>query len=271
MGSEPLTPSGFRKHWHGFIKLWREDFIAAFVYTAIISIPLGWPLLNLYFENSHLKSENVSLAKSANDLDSENKRLKDAIDRKESEIEGLHKAIDPLIDRATKEFPGEEINSSLKKIIQKLEAVDPWEQPIAAAKATIEIRVVSQDKLNNHFMDRGGYAAIGKGNDAMLVARGTESSGIQQGNGEVLYTAEFNSPASDPGIGKQLKVLSFVDYFQIVLDVIPKNANIIGGKIIWALNNSITLTFDIPMQISDDQQRIFVREVKNAFPTTSAK
>ncbi len=167
-----------------FFRLWKNRrwltviLLLFVVGTGIVSI-VGWFRRGSQIET--LKSESRELERDIRQLESENKSLRETVA--------------PLITRAAKEFPGEEINTSLKKIVNRLEKQNPRKQPIASATATVVLTVQSDDNVDAHFMDRGGYVIFGKGSSSLLQASSHESWGHQTGKGAVRYRGIFTMPA----------------------------------------------------------------------------
>jgi len=193
-------------------------------------------------------------------LTSENKDIKRDLRQVESENKGLRETVAPLIARAAKEFPGEEINISLKKIVDRLEAQRPARQPIASATATVVLTIKSDDNVSAHFMGQGGFAAFGQGNIPLLLTSSHESWGSQIGNSTIQYTGTFTMPADSPAVGKPIEFLKQAGYVQAEFNAMPSNSLITGGKIIFVINNSTRLEFSIPEQRSDGR-RVSVRDL----------
>lgn len=195
-------------------------------------------------------------------LKTENRELSRDLRQLESENKGLRETVAPLIARAAKEFPGEQINTSLKKIVERLEQQDPLRQPIASCTATVTVFVKSDEKVNSHFMDRGGYVAIAKGSTTLLQASSHESWGNQLGNGIVRYRGVFTMPADSSAVGKSIQSLKQGQYLQIEFAKMPENSLVTEGKVIFVLNDLTRLEFDIPEQ-QPDTRRVFVRDLSH--------
>jgi hypothetical protein len=193
-------------------------------------------------------------------LNTQNRELQRDLRQIESENKGLRETVAPLLARAAKEFPGEEINSSLKKIVERLEKQDPLRQPIASCTATVTVFIKSDENVNSHFMDRGGYVAIAQGNSALLQASSHESWGNQMGSGRVWYRGIFTMPADSLAVGKPIQSLKDGQFLQIEFAKMPENSAVTAGKAIFVLNDLTRLEFDIPEQQSD-ARRIFVRDL----------
>lgn len=197
-----------------------------------------------------------------NTLKSENRDLLRDLRQIESENKGLRETVAPLIARAAKEFPGEEINTSLKKIVERLDQQNPLRQPIASCTATVTVYVRSDEQVNSHFMDQGGYVAIVRGPSALLQASSHESWGKQLGKGIVLYRGVFTMPADLMTVGKPILSLRDGQYLQIEFAMIPENCEVTEGRVIFILNDLTRLEFEIPEQNADGR-RIFVRDLSS--------
>lgn len=239
-----------------FFALWRERRFLAIIFLLIVVgvsvyflaawIYRGRTIARLEKANTNLLSETRDLKRDIRQLESENKSLRDTVA--------------PLIARAAKEFPGEEINTSLKKIVDRLENQNPLRQPIASATAKVILTVKSDDTVNMHYMSQGGYATFAQGKNALLKASSYESWGKQIGNGEVQYSGDFTMSADDSAVGKPIEFLKQAQYIQMEFTVMPGNSVVTGGKVIFVINGSIRLEFDIPKQPSDGQ-RVFIRDL----------
>lgn len=195
-------------------------------------------------------------------LKTENRELKRDLRQLESENKGLRETVAPLIARAAKDFPGEEINTSLKKIIERLEQQDPLRQPIATCTATVTIFIKSEEEVSAHFIDRGGYVAICQGTSALLQASSHESWGNQLGDGIVRYKGIFTMPADSSTVGKTITFLKQGEYIQIEFAKMPENCLVTEGKTIFVINDTTRLEFDVPEQQTNGR-RVFIRDLSN--------
>jgi hypothetical protein len=200
----------------------------------------------------------------------ENRELSRDLRQLESENKGLRETVTPLIARAAREFPGEEINTSLKKIIERLEQQDPLRQPIASCTATVTAFVKSDEKVNAHFIDRGGYIAIAQGSSAFLQASSHESWGNQLGNGIIRYRGVFTMPADSSAVGKPIQFIKEGQYIQIEFAKMPEKSLVTKGKVIFVLNDLTRLEFDIPEQHCE-KRRIFIRDLAEGMKPLASK
>lgn len=202
-------------------------------------------------------------------LEIENRELKRDLRLLESENKGLRETVTPLIARAAKEFPGEEINTSLKKIIEKLRQQDPIRQPIVSCTVSVSVFTKSDEKLNSHFPTVGGYVLIGQGRAAILQASSHETWGKQLGNGIVRYSGTFTMPAESSTIGMPVKALKRGEYIQIEFSTMPENSFVTMGTAIFVINDITHLEFEIPEQQADGQ-RVFIRDLAEGMKTLTS-
>ena len=152
----------------------------------------------------------------------------------------------------------------------------PFRQPINAASATVEVIVDSDQKINTHFMDRGGYLIFAKDQKALLTVSSQDSWGSQLGNDRVLYKAIFNMDVNDYAAGKPVSTIAESEYVQIFFHQIPKDKKILSGKAVCTINTEIRFEIDIPeqmpVQVHDneksekvDNNLILIRDLKSAF------
>lgn len=249
MEKEPIADR-FIKEIGAFSRLWNEHLILAICLLLIAAIIVGYTIYNGIKSQGtiqELKSENA-------DLRRDNRML-------ESEIKGLRETVAPLLKQAAKEFPGKEINSSLKKLIEKLEHENPIKKPISTATTTVEVTVESDEQINTTYGDRGGYFVICKGDEALLVTSATQCRARQTGNGEVIYRGIFNMDATDSAVGREICFLRDAEYMQIEFFPIKEHYKIITGRAIFIVNNSVRYEFLIPGQITEDK-KIYIRDIQ---------
>lgn len=171
----------------------------------------------------------------------------------------LEQTVAPLLARAAKEFPGEEINTSLKKIVDKLEKQDPLLQPLASVVATVEVLVKSDESQSVRDMT-SGFVAFGKGDDALLLSNCTEVFRAKREDGKVEYFAQCSTDVRGDALGKPISDLQRAEYIQASLRSVPEDALILGGKISITLNGAIRLELQIPAQVAKDRN-ILIRDL----------
>lgn len=234
-----------------FIRLWREKRWLAILLTVIL---IGFVVLSILGW--------LQRGSTISDLKFENRELKRDIRQIEAENKSLRETVAPLILQATKEFPGEEISESLKKIIAKLELEDPLYKPIASATATVEVNIESSDQINIRLMERGGgYLAFCRETDALLVTSSKDSYARQTGNNVVIYSAVFQMPATNSAVGKPIEFLKDSDYLQIKFLELPNNSKVLEGRAVVVINGSMRFEFLIPPQ-KMQEDIIFVKGIK---------
>lgn len=218
-----------------------------------------------------LKKETSTLRTEAQNTGKEQKS------KMEELIEGnkkLQDSLAPFQDIAKKRYPGLESKDALEKLQtditavekraaeleKKVQASDPVLQPIRAAKATIELQVESNDQVNTRYIDSGGYFALARGKNPILVTAGNEAIAKQIGNSRVLWRGVWNMDASDQAIGKQVRSLKEATYCQIIFKQMPKDSKIIKGSVRLTINNEVQLDFIIPgQQVAGEN--IFIRNI----------
>gem|GEM_PF-2346372 len=145
-----------------------------------------------------------------------------------------------------------ELKSS-KHIISDLEKrtvpVNLYKQLIRTASATIEVIISSKDNINTTYMDQGGYLAFTKGQDALLVVSATSCLGKQIGSDKVLYRGVFDLDATSDATRKQVLFLKDAEYLQIGFKPMPEKQQVLSGKAIVTINNSVRVEFIIPSQM----------------------
>jgi hypothetical protein len=158
----------------------------------------------------------------------------------------------------------------------QVEKIIPYRQPINVASATVELIIASDEQINTHYMDRGGYLIFAKGPERLLQVYSQDSWAKQLGEGRVFYKGIFNMDANDPSAGKPVNHLAKAEYVQIFFHKIPKGKKVLSGKAVCTINNDIRFEIDIPeqmpKQIAEDEagQRldtnlIFAKDLKSAF------
>lgn len=236
-----------------FGKLWRKRRWLAVALVIGLFVCLGWTLYSNWVQGKQIDK-----------LETANSRLESSLREAERENRGLRETVAPLLARAAREFPGEEINASLKKLLERLDADRPSNKPLASASVTVKVVIDSSTQENSHYTGdgSGGYAALGKGADALFVASANDSIVNSVGTNEVQYLGVFQMRADDKMVGKALHELAEAEYLQVEFQHMAENRNVRGGEAILVLNGGIRIAFDIPPQ-SSQGRRIFIRDVQN--------
>lgn len=233
-----------------FYRLWRERRWLAMIVLLVLLCISTFTFLGYLQRGSairDLKSENADLRRDLRSLEAENK--------------GLRETVAPLIKQAAKEFPGEEIKISLKKLIERLEAESPLRRPISAATATVEVSIESEEEINTTYMGSGGYLAFGKGTKTLLATSSRQCTARQTGNREIIYRAVFTMDAADSAVGRPVSFLKESEYLQIEFKPIPANSKVLGGRVICIINSSLSFEFPIPAQTTREN-KIFIRDIE---------
>lgn len=158
----------------------------------------------------------------------------------------------------------------------QVEKIIPYRQPINSASATVELIVASDEQIDAHYMDRGGYLILAKDQEKLFEVYSDDSWAKQMGKGRVLYRGIFNMDANDPSAGKPVNQLAKAEYAQIFFHKIPKEKKVLSGKAVCTINNDIRFEIDIPEQMPKqipgeeagqrlDTNLIFAKDLKNAF------
>lgn len=196
------------------------------------------------------------------DLKSENGKLKLNLRLFEAENRGLREIVAPLISQAYSEFPEEEITQSLKKIIVRLDSKDALRRPIASVLATVEIVIQSDLKIDNNHTDNGGYLALCRDSDTLLLASSDSFYKRQSEEGKVIYRGVFQMTDTDSAVNKPINELDDTEYLKIGFFAVPKNSIVVDGKVIIIINTSHRFDFQITPQKMQEGM-IFVREIES--------
>ena len=136
---------------------------------------------------------------------------------------------------------------SLSSIAQA-EQLNPHNKPIHSGTATVEVVVESAEQIDTHYMDRGGYLAFGRGQDALMLLTSLDSFAKQTGNNELRWKGIFTLDATDVSVGKAVNHLREAEYIQIGFHIMKAKSKIKGGTAIVTLNSAVRLTVQIPPQ-----------------------
>lgn len=240
----------------------REGFVA-FVLLGAIAFVGGFKcggrqadkvLANAVAENSNLVRQNDNLTR---DLQLYQQRNTD-----------LQVTVAPLLARAAKEFPGEEINQSLKRIIEKLDKDSSLVRPIRSAFVTVNVELFTS-KPSNVLAIGGAVASVGFGKrtEKLLYALSLNMQSREIEKTKVFeysFTCPTAAPDS-PYIGKPVLALLDAEYIQVeFVSGVETGTAIVGGRIVWTINGDTSLTFVIPPQRTTDS-RVYVRNLKSGF------
>ncbi len=269
MTDKPYTDQ-INREISGLGRLWRKRPVVTILVVVFLIGYFGYGiyekivvLKELAASRNEMQKLSVTTEREIADLKTEKRNLQEDLRLTRSENAGLRETVAPLLKQAATQFPGEEINSSLKKVIAQLETFSPTEQPLRTATATISVVVASKEKTSASYMDRGGYLALVFGATALLETAATTSSAEPGADGEVIFRGVFQADQSKIPDGLRISSLMKVEYAQISFLMIPEDSIIRSGHAAIVLNNVTRIEFDIPRQLMDGQ-RIFVREIKPA-------
>ena len=236
-----------------FIDLWNKRrglAISGIVLLLIFMTIWGFSWYNRGIKIENLQTDKKNLVTELNIIRTENKSLRETVA--------------PLLKQATDKFPGEEINVALQKLASLLQKLDPYEQPIRTATATVQVTIESDEQVNTTYMGQGGYVAFGKGAEALIIMLDRQCRAKQNGKGQVIYRGVFSMDAAHPASGKPLSFLKEAEYVQIVFKPMPPKSKVVTGEAICILNSQERIEFKIlPQQMPND--KIFVRDLKNIF------
>ncbi len=147
---------------------------------------------------------------------------------------------------------------------QQVEAIAPYMQKIRTATATVEVSILSEEKIYTNYMDRGGYIAFKKNNQTLLTMSSTKCTAKQTGEGKVIYSAIFDMYAKDKAVGKPVNFIKNSDYIQIEFVPMPEKSKVLSGEAICTFNNNVRIEITIlPQEIKE--KIISVSDLKDVF------
>jgi hypothetical protein len=97
-------------------------------------------------------------------------------------------------------------------------------------------------------MDSGAYLAFGKGSESLLTLSSTQSTAKQKGDGKVVYRAIVNMDVSDTAFRKPVRFVEETEFIQVFFLPMPKQSQVLAGKITGIFNGGAVLEMDIPAQ-----------------------
>ncbi|MFH1737505.1 MAG: hypothetical protein ABIH23_00760 [bacterium] len=241
-----MTDPEHVKGWIAIFKqlpLWLRRIVVLVLLVGVV----GWLCYEYVFVEG-LKKDLKAAQTQNRLLDQENKELKADNRLLRTEIEGLRETVAPLVKQAMEQFPGEEINKSLEKIVAKMEEDKPSRKPIANVETTVRITIQSEDNTNTIITNRGGVLAFLRGNSTLLIASSTSSKTRCVVKGELTYSSELKLEREDMVIGKPINFLKAAEYIRLQLGAVPANSLVLRGEIIVVLNGGVRLRFNVPPQ-----------------------
>jgi hypothetical protein len=135
--------------------------------------------------------------------------------------------------------------------VLQAEKLNPTRQPVRTGTCTVELVVESNDAVNTHYMDAGGYFAFGKGHTALMTLAATQSDAKQTGGGEVVWRGVLSLDATDASIGKPIQFLRDAEYGQIGFAVLAAGSKVKKGRAIVTLNSLVRIELSVPPQVMD--------------------
>lgn len=147
----------------------------------------------------------------------------------------------------------------LASLIQE-ERLNPNRQPIRIGSATVEVLIESDEQINTHYADTGGYLAFGKGTDGLMLLSSFDCFARQTGRHEVMYRGVFALDATDASVGQPVAYLRDTEFVQIGFGPIPRDSRVKGGKALVTINSAVQIEIPIPAQTMDGD-RIMVRDL----------
>ena len=147
---------------------------------------------------------------------------------------------------------------------QQAEAIAPYKQKIRTATATVEVTILSEEKIYTNYMDRGDYIAFKKNNQTLLTMNSTKCTAKQTGEGKVIYSAIFNMYAKDKAVGKPVYFIKDSDYIQIEFAPMPEKSKVLSGEAICTFNNNVRIEITILPQ-ETKEKKISVSDLKDVF------
>lgn len=157
-----------------------------------------------------------------------------------------------------------ERKQDIVELEKKTVPVNPYLQFIRTGTASVEVVIKSNEEVNSHFIDRGGYIAFCKGNNALVVLAADSCYGNRIGNGEVRYRGVFELDATSEATTKSIFYLKDSEYIQIGFLPMLEEVEVLRGKAICTFNNTVRVEFDVPAQKAKRDQ-IINRNIRAAF------
>jgi Flp pilus assembly protein protease CpaA len=131
---------------------------------------------------------------------------------------------------------------------EKALADNPYMKPILTGTSEVKVILASEEQVNAHYIDQGGYLAFGRYGQPILLMSSIDCFAQQTGKDEVIWKGIFNLDASDNSINKPISYLANAQIVQIGFAPMPKEAKVKGGVAIITINNSIRIELKIPEQ-----------------------
>lgn len=278
--SEPPPPPSIWKQFEGFIdELPFGKPVRDFVYEEGKGVKRGWvavlliaivafwfgidrgersadtQLLEAKDKLIDAKDENTKVSRANDNLIRDNQTLT-------QRITSLEQTVSPLLVRAAKEFPGEEINASLKKIVEQLD-IDPMSKPIVSATATATVWVLT-DKPKGNQLGSGGFIAFAKGGGVLLAGGTAQLLGHEIEKGRAQYRLVCQVQIDSLYMGRSGFSLLDAEYIQVNFNSLEEDTEILGGEVVWVVNNTEKLSFKMPPQ-KGVGGNFYIRDLSDGF------
>lgn len=141
------------------------------------------------------------------------------------------------------------------------------DSPIVSATATA--LVVLENAAPNQMgegRNMGAGASIGMGRDRAPYLTAFTSDNDRKPLGE--HREEFRfvmpAPADSPSMGKPVRILADANRIEIVLtDTVFSKDSLVSGQIVWTINNTVAIKFEIPKQQPTADNRIIITDLKS--------
>ena len=147
-----------------------------------------------------------------------------------------------------------ETQRELEKANQKIASLSPVNASVVSASATVNIYFTLDGRRQMVYMEPEIFVAIASGTHAIIVETATATSAASVNSDATKDVLSFvvECPSDGPSIGTPVKNLISADTVAMVCgtNLIGSGVKVIGGNVIWVINNIITLRFNIPEQIS---------------------
>ena len=132
--------------------------------------------------------------------------------------------------------------------LAEAERLNPHNQPVRTGTATVEVTIESNEQINAHYMDQGGYLAFVRGTETLMVMASLDCFARQTGNGRIVWRGVFNLDANDSSVGKPVRFLQQAEYVQIGFRPMPAKSAVKDGKAVITLNSAVRLELPISEQ-----------------------
>jgi len=158
-----------------------------------------------------------------------------------------------------------ELNKSNELSKSKVDELsNPYIKPIRTATVTVQITIDSNDNINFHYMDQGGYFGLGKGDEEVITMAASNCWGNKTGDHEVTYKGIYNLDASHKIVGSLVYNLTSAKYAQMWFAPMKHNVKIIRGFVICTINDSVQMRLNIPPHQANGD-KIIIPNIKEMF------